>query len=66
MSLTVEINLLVEFEKVEVRPQAYEWILSVSAGFPFTVSCDNLDGEFEPDRLAFMRKVHKEVGDILV
>ena len=53
-----------EFEKVEIRPQAYEWILSVSAGFPFTVSCDNLNGDFEPDRLAFMRKVHKEVGDI--
>ncbi|WP_114786709.1 elongation factor P hydroxylase [Vibrio tetraodonis] len=54
-----------EFEKVEVRPQAYEWILSVSAGFLFTVSCDNLNGEFEPDRLAFMRRVHKDVGDIL-
>ena len=26
----------------------------------------NLNGEFEPDRLAFMKKVHKEVGDILV
>ncbi|MCG9683607.1 elongation factor P hydroxylase [Vibrio sp. Isolate23] len=53
-----------EFEKVEIRPQAYEWILSLSAGFPFTVSCDNLNGEFEPDRLAFMHKVHKEVGRI--
>ncbi|MFW8631099.1 elongation factor P hydroxylase [Vibrio natriegens] len=50
-----------EFEKVEVRPQAYEWILSKSAGFPFTVSCDNLHGDFEPDRLGFMRKVHNEV-----
>ncbi len=54
-----------EFEKVEVRPQAYEWILSVSAGFPFTVSCDNLNGDFEPDRLAFMTKVHQEVMGIL-
>ncbi|MEZ8822788.1 elongation factor P hydroxylase [Vibrio sp. 10N.261.55.A7] len=54
-----------EFEKVEVRPQAYEWILSKSAGFPFTVSCDNLHGDFEPDRLAFMSKVHKEVLGIL-
>ncbi len=54
-----------EFEKVEVRPQAYEWILSVSAGFPFTVSCDNLSGDFEPDRLAFMAKVHQEVMGIL-
>ncbi|MEZ9230962.1 elongation factor P hydroxylase [Vibrio amylolyticus] len=54
-----------EFEKVEVRPQAYEWILSKSAGFSFTVSCDNLHGDFEPDRLAFMSKVHKEVLGIL-
>lgn len=54
-----------EFEKVEVRPQAYEWILSKSAGFPFTVSCDNLHGDFEPDRLGFMHKVHNEVLGIL-
>ncbi|MFM2589246.1 elongation factor P hydroxylase [Vibrio sp. TBV020] len=53
-----------EFEKVEIRPQAYEWILSKSAGFPFTVSCDNLNGDFEPDRLEFMAKVHREVGKI--
>ncbi|MBD1574948.1 MULTISPECIES: elongation factor P hydroxylase [Vibrio] len=54
-----------EFEKVEVRPQAYEWILSVSAGFPFTVSCDNLHGDFEPDRLTFMATVQAEVLSIL-
>lgn len=24
-----------EFEKVEVKPQAVEWILSASCGFPF-------------------------------
>ncbi len=54
-----------EFERVELRPQAYEWILSQSAGFPFTVSCDNLHGDFEPDRLSFMNKVHKEVLKIL-
>ena len=54
-----------EFERVEVRPQAYEWILSQSAGFPFTVSCDNLNGDFEPDRIAFMTRVHREVLDIL-
>ena len=54
-----------EFEKVEIRPQAYEWILALSAGFPFNVSCDNLNGDFEPDRLAFMSKVHAEVMSIL-
>ncbi|MCE0494539.1 elongation factor P hydroxylase [Vibrio salinus] len=53
------------FEKVEVRPQAYEWILSQSAGFSFTVSCDNLNGDFEPDRLTFMNAVQREVLDIL-
>lgn len=54
-----------EFEKVEIRPQAYEWILAMSAGFPFSVSCDNLNGDFEPNRLAFMAKVHAEVKGIL-
>lgn len=54
-----------EFEQVEIRPQAYEWILSLSAGFPFTVSCDNLNGDFEPDRIAFMTKVQAEVISIL-
>lgn len=54
-----------EFEKVEIRPQAYEWILALSAGFPFNVSCDNLHGDIEPDRLGFMTKVHQEVMSIL-
>ncbi len=54
-----------EFEKVEIRPQAYEWILAMSAGFPFNVSCDNLNGDFEPDRLKFMLKVYQEVLTIL-
>lgn len=54
-----------EFEKVEIRPQAYEWILAKSADFPFNVSCDNLHGDFEPDRLGFMHKVHNEVMGIL-
>lgn len=53
-----------EFEKVEIRPQAYEWILALSAGFAFNVSCDNLSGDVEPDRLEFMRKVHQEVMGI--
>ena len=34
-----------EFEKVEVKPQALEWIFSVSAAFPFHFSADNLNGE---------------------
>ena len=32
------------FEKVEIRPQALEWIFSVAASHSFTVSTDNLLG----------------------
>lgn len=32
----------IEFEKVEIRPQAFEWILSVAAGHRFHFSADNL------------------------
>lgn len=31
-----------EFEKVEVRPQAFEWLLSMAAGHRFHFSADNL------------------------
>lgn len=31
-----------EFERVEVSPQAYEWILTISAGRKFHFSADNL------------------------
>ncbi|MEF1206829.1 elongation factor P hydroxylase [Photobacterium damselae] len=54
-----------EFEKVEVKPQAVEWILSASCGFPFQVSCDNLSGSFEPDRVAFTLKVREQVDAYL-
>lgn len=49
------------FEKVEVKPQAIEWILSASCGFRFQVSCDNLSGSCEPDRAGFTRKVREQV-----
>jgi elongation factor P hydroxylase len=42
-----------QFEDVEVKPQAFDWLFCVAAGFPFNVSCDNLEGDFEPDRIAF-------------
>lgn len=32
-----------EFELVEVKPQALEWIFSVAAGLPFRVSADNIE-----------------------
>lgn len=50
-----------QFESVEIKPQALEWIFSVAAGFPFNISCDNLEGTYEPDRVAFQRVVHAQV-----
>ncbi|MEH6549794.1 MAG: elongation factor P hydroxylase [Pseudomonadales bacterium] len=35
----------VEFERVEVKPQAMEWILSHACGVRFRISVDNLSGE---------------------
>ncbi|WP_434356221.1 elongation factor P hydroxylase [Parasalinivibrio latis] len=49
-----------EFEKVEIKPQALEWILSASCGFRFNVSCDNLSG-VEPDRATFTHNVRNQV-----
>lgn len=34
-----------EFEQVEVKPQALEWLFSDAAGYPFQFSIDNLSGE---------------------
>lgn len=50
-----------EFEKVEIKPQAIEWILAASCGFAFSVSCDNLSGDCEPDRVGFTAKVREQV-----
>ncbi len=33
------------FERVEVKPQALEWLFCDACGFPFRLSADNLDGE---------------------
>ena len=49
-----------EFEKVEIKPQAIEWMLCVAAGFKFNVSVDNLNGE-QTDRFAFQARVHAQV-----
>ncbi|WP_029687414.1 elongation factor P hydroxylase [Tatumella saanichensis] len=54
-----------QFESVEVTPQALEWMFSMAAGFPFNVSCDNLSGDHEPDRIAFQRKVRTKVETYL-
>ncbi|WP_159567123.1 elongation factor P hydroxylase [Budvicia diplopodorum] len=54
-----------EFEVVEIKPQAFDWLFSVASGFPFSVSCDNLNSDIELDRVAFQRKVHAQVMDYL-
>ncbi|WP_298627984.1 elongation factor P hydroxylase [uncultured Legionella sp.] len=48
------------FQKVEVKPQAMEWILSAAAGHKFRVSVDNLNGA-ESDTEAFKLAVHAQV-----
>jgi len=54
-----------EFEKVEVKPQALEWILSEACGRRFHISTDNLDGdpqEVAEGRAAFAAAVLAQVG----
>ena len=48
------------FQRVEVKPQALEWILSKATGHPFRVSIDNLNGE-EADTEAFKLAVFEQV-----
>lgn len=48
-----------EFEKVEVKPQALEWLFSIACGMPFRVSADNLNaklGASEPFELAIVNQ----------
>lgn len=49
-----------EFQRVEVKPQAIEWILSVAAQHPFRVSVDNLDGD-ECDSASFKKAIYEQV-----
>jgi elongation factor P hydroxylase len=60
-----DIQKQLEFEKVEVKPQAIEWLLCTAAGFKFNVSVDNLNGE-QTDRYAFQERVHTRVLSLLV
>ncbi|OCH97202.1 diaminobutyrate-2-oxoglutarate aminotransferase [Legionella jamestowniensis] len=48
------------FQRVEAKPQALEWILSVAAGYRFRVSIDNLNGstfDAEEFKLAIYQEV---------
>ena len=49
-----------EFEKVEIKPQAVEWGLSLACNKPFQVSTDNLNGA-EPDRFTFTQNVQMQL-----
>jgi len=53
-----------EFEKVEVKPQALEWIFSQSANFTFHFSADNLSGDYGPSE-HFKEAVLKQVQTYL-
>jgi elongation factor P hydroxylase len=48
------------FLRVEVKPQAIEWILSVAANFRFRVSLDNLNGEAVDDA-AFKQGLYDQI-----
>lgn len=52
------------FESVEVKPQALEWIFSVSADFPFVFSADNLNGEVGIS-IQFQQKVLAQIHEYL-
>lgn len=53
-----------EFERVEVAPQALEWILNVAAASPFRISVDNLSGE-PTNPSAFKLAVYNQVQKYL-
>ncbi|UZJ45906.1 elongation factor P hydroxylase [Marinimicrobium sp. C6131] len=48
-----------EFERVEVRPQALEWLFSRAADWRFRPSADNLDAGFGPSE-EFKRAIHQQ------
>lgn len=50
-----------EFERVEARPQAVEWVLTVACGRRFAVSLDNLDAVEPLDEGSLWRAVHREL-----
>ncbi|MFC0444637.1 elongation factor P hydroxylase [Pseudidiomarina halophila] len=49
-----------QFEQVERKPQALEWLFSLCAGVPFQVSVDNLNGA-SVDRQAFTAAVQQQL-----
>ncbi|MEH6472379.1 MAG: elongation factor P hydroxylase [Halopseudomonas sp.] len=53
-----------EFELVEVKPQALEWLFNRACGVSFRISCDNLSGE-TTDTTRFKDRVYQQVLDYL-
>ena len=49
-----------DFERVEVKPQAIEWMFAQACDYPFQVSVDNLSGR-SGDPAAFKRAIHDQV-----
>ncbi|MFD1218090.1 MULTISPECIES: elongation factor P hydroxylase [Microbulbifer] len=49
-----------EFERVEIKPQALEWIFSQACGLKFRVSADNLDAGLGPSE-SFKRNIWSQV-----
>ncbi|CEK09664.1 elongation factor P hydroxylase [Legionella hackeliae] len=49
------------FQRVEAKPQALEWILSVAAGYQFRISIDNLNGP-ALDAEEFKRAIYQQVS----
>lgn len=50
----------IDFEKVEVKPQALEWIFATACNRMFSVSIDNLSGELT-DNNCFKHAVYQQV-----
>jgi elongation factor P hydroxylase len=53
------------FEKVEIKPQALEWLFSAAAGSPFNISIDNLSGDGACDEAGFRANVARQARDYL-
>lgn len=57
-----------DFERVEVKPQALEWLFSMACGIRFRVSADNLEsglGASETFKAAIVQQVHRYcVGEL--
>jgi len=53
-----------QFESVEVKPQALEWLFSLAAGVRFQISLDNLAGE-QTNSEAFKKAVFAEARSML-